>query len=749
MNKVLMHTFPLLVIVLILMLTQFVTPASILNMQTVSTTTTVNNIIEYNNIIHNNRMLFDINFQIIDVVDYRGTKYIVVNSTNALPYASGIDIFTISGVRVSKKEEAIAILAEVVFRKIISQITISDIEALRDFHKQVQTLREVVTPYKSFTESIIHWLTTTCIPTLGGKICAIDAIKKIDIPQISQLVNEVYSWNSYLGMIVDSSSRIDNCLPVVINELERRKSGENIPFSALKAPLLECVSAFNDLKRGIDGINSKISNLDNIITTVLQYSEFIRRRDPTGLVGRFIDYFIDFASNLKSQIEKTRLLLSTISEEASEYSKKFSVLASPEEEAKKELFGPWSSRVVAPIMIYSTLGLVIGILLTVILAIITMYNREGFVGRSRVRALLTPIAYTIFAILIFSVSLYLMTGRMTVNPIDHFVELGRLGVLNTVIVIVTSIVSTILLGSMIIYGINRNRIDFKRSLRLSAKLALAPLVDIYKVYIFLFLVVASMAVVLLLSIGARVEPSITLFAVLSLLIGIVTLGRILILSTNVGLWFVLMINGMFFIFVPMVLNVLSYILPIHVSYPIEFVLISLFIGFVYLGGGFAFIFLGSMRTIGLFMIITTLLTGLYNSLIGIIIILIATILIVLGGMEDEIVREIIADSIAMPIALITMSLLIFFVLPQINLDQEVLLNSSINSILGPFAGILLWFTSKLMVGTIPVVSAYLYVLLVLMISIFSSIVYLVTLNIIRIILLIKYYNRSKANREHV
>jgi len=44
---------------------------------------------------------------------------------------------------------------------------------------------------------------------------------KISIPEVSQLVNEVYSFNSYLGMVVDSSSRIDSCLPIVIDELER------------------------------------------------------------------------------------------------------------------------------------------------------------------------------------------------------------------------------------------------------------------------------------------------------------------------------------------------------------------------------------------------------------------------------------------------------------------------------------------------------------------------------------------------
>jgi len=64
---------------------------------------------------------------------------------------------------------AVAILTEVVFRKELSQITISDIEALRDFHKQVQTLREVVAPYKSYMESIIYWLTNKLCFTMLDK----------------------------------------------------------------------------------------------------------------------------------------------------------------------------------------------------------------------------------------------------------------------------------------------------------------------------------------------------------------------------------------------------------------------------------------------------------------------------------------------------------------------------------------------------------------------------------------------------
>ncbi|ADM28062.1 hypothetical protein Igag_1256 [Ignisphaera aggregans DSM 17230] len=697
-------------------------------------------------VVARNRMLLDISFQIVDIVDYNDTRYIVVNSTNALPYASGIDIFASSGARVSKKEEALAILTQVVFRKELSQITISDIEALRDFHRQVLTLREAVVPYKSYTESIIYWLTNkSCITMFNKKVCAIDAIKEIGISEVSQLKDEVYSLNSYLGMIVDSSSRIDSCLPVVIDELERYIYGENIPFSALKAPLSECSSAFKDLKRGVDGINSKVSNLVNMLTTVQKYLESIGRRDPTGLVRRFIDYFADLLSDLESLAEKASLSLSTISEKASEYSTKFSALASPEEKAKKELFEPWCSRVVAPIMIYSTLGLITGILLTAVLAIITTYNREGFVGCSRVRTLLTPIAYIVVAVIIFSAFLYLMTGRITVNPIDHFVELGRLGIDNTMIVIAASIASTILLGSVIIYGINRNRSNFRRSLRLSAELALAPLIDIYIVYILFFLVIVSMAVVLFLSIGAGREPSIMLFAVLPLLIGIGILrgGKVRYESDIIqgvpGI--TLLAYGILIIITPLILNALSYILPINISYSFEFALISLFIGFASMGGCFAFVYLGSMRTIGLLMIIITLLSGLYNSIIGIIVILISVTLIALGGMEDKAVDRGEADfvRIAMFFALITISLLVFFVLPQINLDQEVLLNSSINSVLGPFAGLLLWFASRLMVGKITIISAYLYILLVLMISIFSAIVYLVTLNIMRIASLIKRY----------
>jgi len=696
-------------------------------------------------VVARNRMLLDISFQIVDIVDYNGTRYIIVNSTNALPYASGIDILTSSGVRISKKEEAMAILTQVVFRKELSQITISDIEALRDFHRQVQTLGKAIAPYKSYTESIIYWLTDkSCITIFNKKTCAIDVIKEIGISEVSQLVHEVYSLNSYLGMVVDSSSRIDSCLPVVIDELERYISGENISFSALKTPLSECLSAFEDLRRGVNGINSEVSNLVNMLTTVQQYLESIGKRDPTGLVRRFIDYFADLIGDLKSLAEKVSLSLSTISEKASEYSTRFSTLASPEEKAKKELFRPWCSRVVAPIMIYSTLGLITGISLTAVLAIITTYNREGFVGRSRVRTLLTPIAYIVVAVIIFPAFLYLMTGRITVNPIDQFVELGRLGIVNTMIVIAASIASTILLGSVIIYGINRNRSNFRGSLRLSVELALAPLIDIYMVYILFFLVIVSMALVLFLSIGAGREPSIMLFAVLLLLIGIGILRVKMshesdIIEMVAGV--TVIAYGSLIMSTPLILNALSYILPINISYSFEFALISLFIGFASIGGGIAFMYLGSMRTIGLFMIIITLLSGLYNSLIGIIVILIAATLIALGERGDKAVDRGEADfvRIAASFTLITISLLVFFVLPQINLDQEVLLNSSINSVLGPFAAILLWFASKLMVGDITVISAYLYVLLVLMLSIFSAIVYLVTLNIMRIASLIKRY----------
>jgi len=706
-------------------------------------------------VVARSRMLLDISFQIVDIVDYNGTRYIVVNSTNALPYASGIDILTSSGVRISKKEEAMTILTQVVWKnEMLPQITLSDIEALRQLLEMTQTLNNTITPYSLIIRKIFNWLyDETCIKISGTKICAIKVIGEV-YPDVYSLVEELRSLNFYLGMIEESSAKIINYLPMVINGLERSKSGEPIPFSTLKTPILECASAFSTLKKGIDGVNVKLSKVIDALSTaeraliLAEISHDVKKLPypyyyVDNIINGFIEYLKKLIDRLESLARNVYQSLSAFSDELSEYSAKLSILGSAEERAKKEFFGLWCSRVVAPIMIYSTLGLITGISLTAVLAVITTYNRKGFVGRSRARTLLTPIAYIAVAALIFSAFLYLMTGRITVNPIDHFVELGRLGIVNALIVIVASIASTILLGSVIIYGINRNRYNFRGSLRLSAELALAPLIDIYMVFILLFLVIVSMAVVLFLSIGAKREPSITLFAVLPLLIGIGVLrgGKATYESDviEVVTGVTLLAYGILIVITPLILNALSYILPINISYSFEFALISLLIGFASIGGGFAFIYLGSMRIIGLFMMIITLLSGLYNSIIGIIIILLAATLIALGRRGDEAVNRGEADfvRIAMSFALITISLLVFFVLPQMNLDQEVLLKSSINSALGPFAGLLLWFAFELM--EIPVTSAYLYVLLVLMTSIFSVIVYLVTLNIMRIASLIKRY----------
>ncbi len=96
--------------------------------------------------------------------------------------------------------------------------------------------------------------------------------------------------------------------------------------------------------------------------------------------------------------------------------------------------------------------------------------------RSRLRRLITPVAYlSTSAIIMYTVYRYVVSSM---RPDESIVSaLMSFGLYKLLILSVVAVVAIIVVGSGVIYVINRSDLDYGKSLLLAAKLFLAPIID--------------------------------------------------------------------------------------------------------------------------------------------------------------------------------------------------------------------------------------------------------------------------------
>jgi len=321
------------------------------------------------------KILLDNKVEGLGKVTYKGKEYYVVEYRNILPYASGIEIFTSAGERVSDRSLARHILSQLAWKEAASQITPSDIDTLKNILHISDSIYTAVSPVASVTNSLVNYmeeLKSYCIDVkLLGRKCAWDAVK-IAYPQITTFESEIRSLNRELSEWVSVSGEVRNTLPDAISELESLKYGGEISPS-LQSKLTKSISAFNQLRQKTDGISSKLSR---VIATLSSAEASVRKASNKPYIGSVIGRFADLISDLNLELKELRNKVSTFSNQLSEQSSKLSALIATANKKTEEYYKLWESRRDAQVKVYVT----ILILITLVLALagtIVYWKRES------------------------------------------------------------------------------------------------------------------------------------------------------------------------------------------------------------------------------------------------------------------------------------------------------------------------------------------------------------------------------------
>ena len=334
------------------------------------------------------KIMLDTYVERIDTVDYAGTTYQVIRYNNVFPHASGIEIFTPDGFRVTDSDTAKSVLTQTAWKKAVTQLRPQDIEKLKDIRASSQEIYAAIAPVAATTSSVIDNINELKSPYFFGE-SAIDIVKTT-YPGISTLESDLNSLKEDLNDWSAGALRVTNKLPVVIPGLEELKEGKELT-PELQSTIQDSLSALETLKTGTDAFGGSLSDVSSTLydaeRSLNTASELTSdRKISESLFSKDISTLADAVGDLNNKVKSLGWIVPSLSSSLSMQSAKLSNVERTANNKANTLYGEWSSRRNALVMVYTTLGALIAVVLAIIFGVLVYTVGNKRVGVERAAA---------------------------------------------------------------------------------------------------------------------------------------------------------------------------------------------------------------------------------------------------------------------------------------------------------------------------------------------------------------------------
>ena len=316
-----------------------------------------------------NKILLDSGSELIGDVKQVGNTYYVVRYNNLLPYASGIEIFSSSGTKVTDPDKADSILNSLAWEQGAEQLKPSDIETLEEILQTTKQIHSSITPVISATDSMLSmtsWFKNDAciIVPVHGEKCAWDPLKA-SYPGITVLESELKSLKSDLNEFDGATTQVSNSLPSAISGLKDLQAGGEMK-PQLQKNIQTSMSAFSTLKSKTNKISSSLSEISSNLSSA---EHSIRSASDTRFVGDFIGTFAAYVGNLRNDVIDLKNDANSFSNTLSQQNAKLSSVSTVNSNAA-EMSNSWDSRQGAATKVYGSLGAVAVIVLLIVVLVV-------------------------------------------------------------------------------------------------------------------------------------------------------------------------------------------------------------------------------------------------------------------------------------------------------------------------------------------------------------------------------------------
>ncbi|VVB89475.1 Concanavalin A-like lectin/glucanases superfamily protein [uncultured archaeon] len=317
---------------------------------------------------NNYKVLLDSEISLQDSASLSHGAYYVVSYSNLLPYASGIEIFSSEGKKITSESEAEPVFTSIAWKEASGQVKPSDIQTMKDILQTSKDIDSAVSPVISVTGttiSSINSLKNACISVpFVGKKCAWDAVSSA-FPGISTLASQLESLNSELDQWKSAAASAQQHLPNAISGIEQAKSGGDIN-PQLQSEISQSLSAFGTLQSKTNQMSEKLASVSS---TLSDAESGVRNAAETPVVGSLISPVANAIGSMHSQVDSLKGKADSFSSNMGEQRAKLSAVTDTANKRDSELKSQWNARQSASTMVYGTIGGVVAVLIIVILLI--------------------------------------------------------------------------------------------------------------------------------------------------------------------------------------------------------------------------------------------------------------------------------------------------------------------------------------------------------------------------------------------
>ena len=289
--------------------------------------------------INADQFLLDSEKEDVESVRVEGQVYKVYRQENMLPYASGIEIYT-NGERVTSEETARAVIQKVAWQRATSEMGSDDIETLRQLNQSTTTINKVITPPLEALNYILGFIDDL-------KERGVWSVATSLSPQFSAFETSARELRDGLQGWKQAADQVNQNVPLLINDLERMKRGEDVDYDKVSSHYSATVS-------GLDQLQSRSANVSDRLATVSESAGTVSS-EVSGIPGVGED-FSKGLTELSATLGDASSQVDQFSSDLGQTQSKLSSVRSSAESTESEMMSAWNTRQTAEMKVYGTLG---------------------------------------------------------------------------------------------------------------------------------------------------------------------------------------------------------------------------------------------------------------------------------------------------------------------------------------------------------------------------------------------------------
>jgi hypothetical protein len=327
--------------------------------------------------VSSDKILLDTNIKLLETIDVNNSIRYLVQYSNLLPFASGIEVYSDSGLRISGESNVRPIFKTLAWKNAARQISASDVNTLQEILQVSTQINQTVAPLRSATSSIVERINdlkgaSVNVPIIGRKSVWDAAVAAY--PQLSSLQSAVESLNSDLNDWDKAAQSASKDLPSVISGLQSVQANGQVP-PELTSVIERSMSSFTTMESLTSKVSKKLSDVGSILSSA---QSSLNKAASTPYVGGYIGSFADYVGDLKRKVDSVKTSAQSFSSKLSTQSSKLKTVVDSASENENNLYSSWASRQGASAKVN---GVVFGLLgLLVALEIVFLFLKRKKMG---------------------------------------------------------------------------------------------------------------------------------------------------------------------------------------------------------------------------------------------------------------------------------------------------------------------------------------------------------------------------------